>query len=135
MVERDLSSHIPDAQNWQPATIGRRFGALVVDWLLCLLVASLIGDPRRVWWPPLLVLILEYGFFIGLFAQTPGMWVTRIRCVSFADGGPIGIPRALLRGLLLCLVIPAVVMDALLRGWHDRAAGSIVIDARTAPTS
>ena len=126
MVERDLSSHIPDAQNWQPATIGRRFGALVVDWLLCLLVASLIGDPRRVWWPPLLVLILEYGFFIGLFTQTPGMAVVGIRCVSAADGGRIGVPRAALRGLLLALVIPAIVMDAHQRGWHDRAAGSII---------
>ena len=130
MVERDLSEHIPDAQNWEPAPLGRRFGALVIDWILCLLVASLYANPRVVAWPPVVVLVLEYGFFIGLFAQTPGMFITRLRCVSFADGRPIGIPRALLRGLLLALVIPALIMDADRRGLHDRAAGSIMVSAR-----
>jgi hypothetical protein len=33
----------------------------------------------------------------------------------------------LLRGILLALVIPAVIMDDLRRGLHDRAAGSIVV--------
>jgi uncharacterized RDD family membrane protein YckC len=127
MVERDLSEHIPVAQNWEPAPLGRRFGALVVDWILCVLAASLYADPHRVAWPPVVLLILVYGFFIGLFAQTPGMWITRLRCVSFTTGGPIGIPRALLRGLLLALVVPALIMDSDRRGLHDRAAGSVVI--------
>jgi uncharacterized RDD family membrane protein YckC len=129
MVERDLSEHIPDAQNGQPAPLGRRFGALVVDWILCLLVASLYADPRVVAWPPVLVLVLEYGFFLGLFGQTPGMYVTRVRCVGYADGRPIGIPRALLRGALLAVVIPALIMDSDRRGLHDRAAGSIMVSA------
>jgi uncharacterized RDD family membrane protein YckC len=129
MVERDLSEHIPDAQNGQPAPLGRRFGALVVDWILCLLVASLYADPRLVAWPPVLVLVLEYGFFLGLFGQTPGMYVTRVRCVGYADGRPIGIPRALLRGALLALLIPALIMDSDRRGLHDRAAGSIMVSA------
>jgi uncharacterized RDD family membrane protein YckC len=129
MVERDLSEHIPDAQNGQPAPLGRRFGALVVDWILCLLVASLYADPRVLAWPPVLVLVLEYGFFVGLFGQTPGMYVTRVRCVGYADGRPIGIARALLRGALLALVIPALIMDSDRRGLHDRAAGSIIVSA------
>ena len=61
--------------------------------------------------------------------MTPGMRLTRIRCVRFADGGIIGVPRALLRGVLLALVVPALIMDANLRGLHDRAAGSIVVSA------
>jgi uncharacterized RDD family membrane protein YckC len=129
MVERDLSEHIPDAQNGQPAPLGRRFGALVVDWILCLLVASLYADPRVVAWPPVLVLALEYGFFVGLFGQTPGMYVTRVRCVGYADGRSIGIPRALLRGALLAVLIPALIMDSDRRGLHDRAAGSIMVSA------
>jgi uncharacterized RDD family membrane protein YckC len=108
-------------------SLGRRFGALVIDWLLCLLVSTFFGDPLRDGWPPVLVLILEYTFFIGLFAQTPGMAVMRLKCVSFKDGGRIGIPRALLRGLLLALVVPALIMDPNRRGLHDRAAGSIVV--------
>jgi uncharacterized RDD family membrane protein YckC len=73
------------------------------------------------------VLIVEYGFFLGLFGQTPGMWVTRIRCVGFVHGRPVGIPRALLRGVLLALVVPALIMDGDRRGLHDRAAGTVVV--------
>lgn len=109
-------------------SLGKRFGALVIDWVLCLLVSNFFGDPLRDGWPPVLVLVLEYGFFIGLFAQTPGMAVVRLKCVSFKDGGRIGIPRALLRGLLLALVVPALIMDPHRRGLHDKAAGSIVVN-------
>ena len=53
--------------------------------------------------------------------------LARIRCVSIADGGAIGIPRGLIRAVLLALVIPAVISDGDGRGVHDRAAGSIVV--------
>nr|WP_255421135.1 MULTISPECIES: RDD family protein [Micromonospora] len=112
-----------------PPTLGRRFGALVIDWVLCLLISRIFADPTRDGWAPVLVLILEYGFFLGLFAQTPGMYVTRIRCLSWADGGRIGLPRALLRGVLLALVVPALIMDGHRRGLHDRLAGSVIADA------
>ncbi|WBB79911.1 RDD family protein [Micromonospora sp. WMMD882] len=112
-----------------PPSLGRRFGALVVDWVLCLLVSNFFADPVRDGWAPVLVLIVEYGFFIGLFAQTPGMYVTRIRCLAWADGGRIGVPRALLRGLLLALVAPALIMDERRRGIHDRLVGSVVTAA------
>jgi hypothetical protein len=115
--------------DFTPPSLGRRFGALVVDWVLCLLVSNFFADPVRDGWAPVLVLVLEYGFFLGLFAQTPGMYVTRIRCLSWADGGRIGIPRALLRGLLLALVVPALIMDDKRRGFHDRLAGSVIVPA------
>ncbi|WBB76970.1 RDD family protein [Micromonospora sp. WMMD1128] len=100
-----------------------------MDWVLCLLVAGSFADPARDGWPPVLVLILEYGFFLGLFAQTPGMYLTRLRCVAWADGGRIGLARALLRGLLLALVVPALIMDQHRRGLHDRLTGAVVTDA------
>jgi uncharacterized RDD family membrane protein YckC len=117
----------------EPPSLGRRFGALVVDWALCLLISTLYGDPARDGWPPPLALIVVYGIFIGLFAQTPGMAIARLRCVAVVDGGRIGVFRALLRGLLLCLVVPALIMDERRRGLHDRAAGSIVISAPRSP--
>ncbi|MFK3981983.1 RDD family protein [Micromonospora sp. NPDC050397] len=110
-----------------PPTLARRFGALVIDWVLCLLVANFFGDPVRDGWPPVLVLIGVYGFFVGLFAQTPGMFVTKLRCVAYADGGRIGVIRGLLRGVLVCLVIPVLVMDGRRRGWQDRAVGSVIV--------
>ncbi len=45
-------------------------------------------------------------------------------------GGPIGLPRALVRTALLSLVLPAIVMNDEKRGLHDIAAGSRVIRVR-----
>jgi len=111
------------------ASIGRRFGALLIDWILCVLIAGAFGDTRHSPWLAPSILVLEYTLFVGFFTQTPGMWLTRIRCVSFPDGNAIGAIRALLRGLLLALLIPALIMDALGRGLHDKAAGSIMVPA------
>jgi uncharacterized RDD family membrane protein YckC len=71
--------------------------------------------------------VLAHAFFVGLFGQTVGMALARIRCVSITDAGAIGIPRALLRGVLLGLLIPAMISDGDGRGLHDRAAGSIMV--------
>ena len=114
----------------EPAPLGRRLGALLADWLLCVLVSAFFADPRTSGWPPVAVLLVANTLFVGLFGQTPGMYVTRLRCVSFADGGAIGLPRALLRAALLVLVVPTLIMDALRRGLHDRVAGSIVLLVR-----
>ncbi|GAA4599514.1 putative RDD family membrane protein YckC [Actinoplanes octamycinicus] len=111
----------------EPAGGGRRLIALLIDWVLCLLVASLYASPDRVAWPPVVLLILVNTVFLGLFGQTPGMRLTRIRCVAYADGGAIGLLRGLYRGLLLALLIPALIADDEGRGLHDRAAGSIVV--------
>lgn len=119
--------------SFTPPSLARRFAALLLDWILCLLVANLYGDPFRDGWSPILALILEYGLFIGFFAQTPGMRLARIACVAFADGGRIGVIRALLRGTLLCLVVPTLIMDDRRRGLHDRAAGSIVVHMPSPP--
>jgi uncharacterized RDD family membrane protein YckC len=116
-----------DLSTLRPAEFGRRFAALLIDWALCLLIASFYADPRVVAWPPVVVLILFNAIFIGLFGQTLGMSLARLRTVSAVDGGAIGIPRGLLRGVLLALLVPAVIMDGDRRGLHDRAAGSIVV--------
>ncbi|MFF3868517.1 RDD family protein [Micromonospora sp. NPDC001898] len=112
-----------------PPTLGRRFGALVIDWVLCLLVSNFFADPVRDGWAPVVVLIVEYALFLGLFTQTPGMYITRIRCLSWADGGRIGLARALLRGVLLALLVPALIMDEHRRGLHDRLTGSVIAPA------
>ncbi|WP_435208352.1 RDD family protein [Micromonospora sp. bgisy143] len=125
--------HVPAAPatdpTFTPPSPGRRFGALIIDWVLCLLVANIFADPVRDGWAPVLVLILEYGLFLGLFAQTPGMYITKVRCVNWHDGGRIGVPRALARGVLLALVVPALIMDQHRRGVHDRLVDSVIVDA------
>jgi uncharacterized RDD family membrane protein YckC len=138
MVRRDLSGSGPDAgpvpgagrpHDWEPASLLSRFLALLVDWIACLLVTGTFANPRTSPWAPVAILIAEYGFFIGLFGQTPGMWLARIRCVSVDDLQPVGIPRALLRGALLALFVPALIMDQDRRGVHDRLANTVVVPA------
>lgn len=117
-----------DLAGTETAGFGRRFGGLLIDWALCTLVASLfVADLRANPWPQLGVFVLVHAFFVGLFGQTPGMWAARIRCLSITDGGAIGIPRAIVRAILLALVIPAVISDGDGRGLHDRAARSIMV--------
>ncbi|MGK5684727.1 RDD family protein [Actinoplanes sp. URMC 104] len=116
------------AAGTQPASFGRRFGALLVDWAVATVIASLLVDDLRANpWPQLGVFVLAHAFFVGLFGQTLGMAVARIRCVSIVDGGAVGLPRAIVRALLLALVIPAVINDGDGRGLHDRAARSVMV--------
>jgi uncharacterized RDD family membrane protein YckC len=116
----------PGSAGLEPAGLGPRLGALVIDWVLCLLIASLYASPFEKSWPAVLVLIVANTFFLGLFGQTPGMRLSRIRCASYPDGGVLGLGRALIRALLLGLFIPAIILNGQGRGLHDRAAGSIV---------
>ncbi|MGX6601765.1 RDD family protein [Micromonosporaceae bacterium Da 78-11] len=118
----------PEAIATQVASFGRRFGALLIDWALSTLVASFfVADLRANPWPQLAVFVLVHAFFVGNFGQTPGMAIARIRCISIVDGGAIGIPRGLIRAVLLAIVIPAVISDGDGRGVHDRAAGSVMV--------
>ena len=55
------------------------------------------------------------------------MALAGIRSISIDDGGAIGLGKGFIRAILLALLIPAVIMDASRRGWHDRAAGSVVV--------
>jgi uncharacterized RDD family membrane protein YckC len=118
------------------ASLGRRLLALFVDWIACLLISGLFANPRTNPIAAPLVLVLEYTFFVGFFAQTPGMWLARIRCVSVLpgrEGLPPGAPRAALRGLLLALAIPALLMDHDQRGLHDKAAGTRMVRVSPPP--
>ena len=129
-VEQTTEPETASASSASSASLARRFGALVVDWILCVLISGAFAKATEAPWLAPTVLILEYGLFLGFFGQTPGMWLTRIRCVSVLDGRPIGVPRALLRGLLLALMVPALIMDGQQRGLHDRAARSWIVPVK-----
>lgn len=110
---------------------GRRLLALVIDWFVALLTVSvltgrpLVGGTGTDPWTPLLVFWVEVTLLTGLLGFTIGKRVVGLTVVGPA-GARIGLPRAALRTLLLCLVVPAVVHDAERRGLHDLAAGSVV---------
>ena len=62
-----------------------------------------------------------------------GMRLLSLRCVSVHDGRQIGIVFAFIRGVLLALILPPLLMDSAQRGLHDRLTGSIVVPAAEAP--
>ena len=124
-----MAASLNETTGLEPAGLGPRLGALVIDWVLCLLIASLYASPFEKSWPAVLVLVLANTFFLGLFGQTPGMRLLRVRCASYPDGGVIGLGRGLIRAVLLGLFIPAILLNSQGRGLHDRLAGSIVTPA------
>lgn len=118
----------------EPAPFGRRALALLVDGALSVLAASAFARPQL--WSSV-VFIVQATFFLGLFAETLGMRLFGLRCVRLdsltadsPNGQRLGLPRAFLRAVLLSLVLPAAVMDARGRGYHDRWTGSIVVRTR-----
>ncbi|MEU7869833.1 RDD family protein [Dactylosporangium sp. NPDC049140] len=109
-----------------PASLARRFGALLIDWISCLLIAGAFASPTDEPWLAPGLFVVVYGLFLGFFGQTLGMRLFRIRCVSMNTGGPLGVPRALLRAIVMLPLITALIMDENQRGLHDRASGSVV---------
>lgn len=117
----------------EKASFGRKLGALAVDCLLAAGVAALFTRPAAPGLMSAAVFFAAYTLFIGFFGQTPGMRLFGLACLRFDDNdGPVrlSIGRAALRTVLLQLAVPAVFQDARGRGWHDRAAGSIMVRYR-----
>ena len=116
------------------AGLGRRFGAIAIDWLVAIGVSLLLF--RDVAYGSLessvailLLFATEVILLTWLTAASFGQRILGLRVVRI-DGSRLGLLRTVGRTLLVCLVIPAVVMDQQGRGLHDRAVGSVVILAR-----
>ena len=125
--------------------LGRRVVALAVDWVACLAVSAVLfpaattgvfllrGDPLAT----LAVFAAENLVLVGTLGHTLGHRLTGLqvrRAVRATPDGPVTLPpsapglvAALVRTLLLCLVLPAVVWDGDGRGLHDRAAGTVLV--------
>lgn len=115
---------LPESGPRSIARPGRRIGALVIDWALSVIIS---------------IAFFEYAAFatLGIFALTQivflisvsgsiGHLIFRMRVVPI-NGGWIGPWRPIVRTLLLCLVIPALIWDRDQRGLHDKAAGTLIV--------
>lgn len=137
---------LPAGGPGSPARLGRRVVALVVDWTVCLLISATFfpvegsgfylsrGAPAAT----LAIFAVENVLLVGTVGFTLGhaLLGLRVRRVAvpppgaapLADTGRApGFVSGLVRGLLLCLVVPAVVWDSDGRGLHDRAAGTAIV--------
>jgi hypothetical protein len=106
------------------ARLGRRVGALVIDWGLSVLVSVAFFDYDAL--ATLGIFAITQVVFLTFVSGSIGHLLFRMRVVPMV-GGWIGVWRPLVRTLLLCLVVPAVVWDRDQRGLHDKAAGTILV--------
>ncbi|WP_456845701.1 RDD family protein [Cellulomonas sp. P5_C6] len=133
------------------APVGTRVVAYALDLLVALVVAGLGWVVARelglgpVLLPAALVLALLVGQWVAeaRTGATIGGAITRIRTVSTSTGRPAGLRVVLVRqlvvavGSLVCFVGQWVVVASgtwdhspAQRGWHDKAAGTVVLRAR-----
>jgi uncharacterized RDD family membrane protein YckC len=123
---------LPERGPHSLARMGRRLGALLVDWLLAYGLAALAMTLGLVSLPLLSTAVLVIWLVLGavavrLFEFTPGQFVLGLRVASIDRRVHIGLGRAALRGVMIALVIPALFVDVDGRGLHDRATGSAVV--------
>lgn len=115
---------LPESGSGSIARVGRRLAALCIDWLLCYLIGTALfdGAPAGI----LGVFAVEQLLLVGTLGFSIGHRIVGIG-VRKLDGGAPGLLAAVVRTVLLCLVIPAVVFDADQRGLHDRAMGTVLV--------
>jgi uncharacterized RDD family membrane protein YckC len=115
---------LPEQGPGSVARPGRRLVALAVDWIGCLLVSNGFfgGDP----WATLGVFAALHVLTLGSIGASPGHALLGLRLRRLDGGWPGPLP-AVVRTVLLCLVIPAVVYDRDQRGLHDRVARTVLV--------
>ncbi|MEU0942074.1 RDD family protein [Streptomyces canus] len=121
---------LPEEGPGSIARPGRRLGALAVDWAMSVLIASRLitqsyGDPSTSNWS-LLVFFVMGILTVGTIGFTPGKRLFGLRVVAL-DTGRVNPARALLRTVLLCLALPALIWDRDGRGLHDRLAKTVEV--------
>ncbi|HEY1641081.1 MAG TPA: RDD family protein [Streptosporangiaceae bacterium] len=114
---------LPEAGPGSVAGVGRRLGALIIDWLACMLI-SLAIFRTQTW--TIAFFAAEVWILTSLTGLTLGKRLTSIR-VARLDGRPVGLVAGLVRTVLLLLVVPPLVFDRDLRGLHDKAARTVVL--------
>ncbi|HUG50974.1 MAG TPA: RDD family protein [Terrimesophilobacter sp.] len=115
---------LPESGRRSIARLGRRVAALVIDWGLSVLVSVAFFDYSP--WATLDVFAITQIVFLATASGSIGHRVMGLRVVPLS-GGWIGIWRPVVRTVLICLVIPAVIWDKDQRGLHDRIAGTALI--------
>ena len=111
--------------SWNP-----RIVAFVVDAISAAFVAGLFTAPDLPGnWSLVAFAAVTVGTLV-LFGQTPGMRVMGLRLAHPTPGARLAPWRAVVRTALLCLLVPALLVDADGRGLHDRLTGTAVVHER-----
>jgi uncharacterized RDD family membrane protein YckC len=115
---------LPESGRGSMARAGRRILGICIDWAVALVISNFAFGGNQ--WATLAVFAIEQILLIGTLGYSIGHRVAGIHVVKLG-GAPVGPLAALVRTLLLCLVIPAVIFDPDQRGLHDKAMNTILI--------
>ena len=115
---------LPEKGPMSVASMPRRLLALLIDWLLSMLIAYWLT--RSQFWT-IAVFAVEAYVLTALTGFTVGKRLLGIRVIRIS-GRPVGFGWALVRTAILLSVVPPLRSDRDLRGLHDRAADTIVVN-------
>lgn len=115
---------MPESGPGSIARAGRRILAIIIDWGIALLISNFAfgGDA----WATLAIFAIEQILLIGTLGYSIGHRVAGMHVQRLGGGAP-GPLAAVVRSVLLCLVIPAVIFDPDQRGLHDKAMNTVLI--------
>lgn len=120
---------LPETGPRSIARPARRIAALAIDWALASAI-SLVFFSTGPWQTNGFVTLGLFAgiqlLFLLLLNGGVGHLLLGMRVVP-VDPGRLAPWRALVRTLLVCLFVPAVIWDADQRGLHDRAAGTLLV--------
>lgn len=121
---------LPEVGPGSVAASGSRAGAFLVDLIVCSLIGGLgavvHATPLERNLIGVAAFVLLYVCLLPATGQTYGMRLLKIR-TQRVSGGLLGFGAALVRGLLVAALVPALFTDRDGRGIHDRLVHSVVV--------
>ena len=133
---RGESLGLPESGPGSLAPMGRRLGALMIDWLISYGLAALAMRFGVFSEHTLATAVLVIWFVLGvvsvrLFSFTPGQLALGLQVVALDGRAAVGIVRAVVRGVLVGTVVPALFTDWDGRGLQDRLTATAVVRRRS----
>ncbi|MDN6300415.1 MAG: RDD family protein [Micrococcaceae bacterium] len=114
----------PESGPGSVARIGRRVGAFCIDWALAMIPSVIFL--HRSYYANFALLAAMQIVFVGVTGHSIGHRTLGMQ-VQGMDGSPVRPLQGLIRGVLVCLVVPPLVTDPDQRGLHDRAIKTILV--------
>lgn len=129
---------LPESGPGSLAGLGRRLVALLIDWFIAYGLArltvtfGLLTSRQFLYGQAGAAAVLAIWLVIGvvsvrLFQFTPGQFALGLRVASVDKRLNVGAGRALVRGVLIAFVVPALFVDGDGRGIQDRVTGTAVV--------
>jgi len=127
---------LPEVGTRSVGRIGRRIGAIAIDWAIAVVVTMLVAGKDY------FTLTSDPGGQFGILGAFVILQVIAIPAIGGSVGHRLcglhivtlrgthpGLWRPIVRTVLLAFVLPAVVWDSDQRGFHDKIAGTMLLRA------